>query len=547
MNAYLEVVAGSNVGSIYPLTKPEVVIGRKDPPSPQRDIEINDLSVSRSHARLAREGEGFFIEDLGSRNFTRVNGQKISRVVLRDCDRVEICSTVLVYHGPPYGSWIEQADYCSTVSQSLDLSSYSGASLKSHAAEKLRAIVCLSQALALNLELHQVLDRAVDSLLQIFGNADRVLVLLREGNRLMPALGRNRKTDDEPIRFSRTVIAKAMQERKAFLCEDAAANRQFSSSESLMDLKIRSLMCAPLLSHRPDAIGAIQVDTLRRRHAFTADDLEVLTAVAGQVALAAENAWLLQETLRQARLERELQLAEAVQRSLLPRKSPEVEGYDFQPFYQAAGRVGGDYYDFVPLPDNRQVVLLADVSGKGMPAALLMARASNVCRSALLAHPDSLTAALAVMNDEVCDLTLDGGFVTLVLCSVSSLTHEIQIATAGHMWPIIRRRKGALEEPTDDNLRGIALGIEKGHSFNIARATLDPGDCVVLYSDGITDALNSQDQRYTEARLRRRLAELTEHEPGRIGRALVDDVAAHRGECEPADDITLVIVGRMGH
>ena len=545
MDAFLEVLAGANLHHRYPLTKPEVLIGRHDPQSTAPDIVIDDHAVSRRHARLAHDGEGCSLEDMGSRNGTRLNTQPITKAMLKDGDRVEIGSTVFVYHGPPFRPWMEQADFCAKVRQSLDVSSVTDTVFETNAVEKLRAMVCLSQALALNLELHQVLARAVDSLLEIFGHADRVLILLREGDRLVPKAGRSRLSDDDSIRFSRTVVAKAVAERKAFLCEDAAANQQFSASESLIDLKLRSLMCAPLLSHRPEAIGAIQVDTLRRKHAFTPDDLEVLTAVAGQVAVAAENAWLLQETLRQAKLERELQLAEAVQRSLLPRKRPEVDGYDFQPFYQAAGRVGGDYYDFVPLPDRSQVVLLADVAGKGMPAALLMARASNVCRSALLAHPESLAAALAAMNDEVCELTLDGGFVTLALCAVNPFTHEIQAASAGHMSPIVRRRGGAIEEPVDDQARGLALGIEKGHTYGVARATLGPGDCVVLYSDGISDALDGRDQRYTEERFRQRLTEPNEREPEQLGRAIVDDVGRHRGQCEPADDMTLVIAGRL--
>jgi serine phosphatase RsbU (regulator of sigma subunit) len=545
MKAFFEVLFGDVPGRRYTLDKAEVTIGRRDNHAPAPDIEINDHAVSRKHARLVREGEDYWLEDCRSRNGTWVNKERITRARLGDSDEVRIGAAVLIYRSLPSGPWIEQEDYCSEVRESMELSDSTKAPHRINAEEKLRAVLHLSQALAMKLDLQQVLEHAVDAMLEVFPRADRALVLLREGDDLVPKAGRARRACEEGIRYSRTVVRMAVEQHRALLCEDSGSGLRLPSAESIANLRLRSLMCAPLRSHRPESLGAIQVDSFHARRAFTAGDMEVLTAVAGQVAVATENAWLHQELRRQARWEGELELAKSVQRNLLPHAPPKVHGYEFLPYYQPAYKVGGDYYDFVRLPDGSYAALLADVAGKGVPAALLMARASSVCRHALLAHGASLTEALAAMNEELVGLDPDGGFVTLALFAVDPRTHELQAACAGHMSPLVRRRNGAVEEPVDDQVRGLALGIERGQSYGVVRTTLDPGDCVLIYSDGLSDALNSRCEFYTLERIRQRLSELTEASPAQTVEALVKDVGMHRAQCDPADDMTLVVAGRV--
>ena len=390
-----------------------------------------------------------------------------------------------------------------------------------------------------------MLSSTVDGLLEVFPHADRALILLQEKEQLVPKAGKDRHNPQGQIRYSRTMVSKAMQDRQAILCEDAAHHPPNLSTHSLMELHIRSAMCVPLLSRQTQPLGVVQVDSQRATGRFDAADMELLTAVAGPVSLAVENAQLHRRALRQAQLEKELQFARAVQTSILPRALPNLAEYRFWPHYRAAGMVGGDYYDFLQLPGGRQVVLLADVAGKGVPAALVMANAAALCKMALLAHPYSITDALSATNDEVCQIVLDGSFITLALCMIDPATHEMTMASAGHRSPLVCRSDLRIEEPVGDATRGHPLGIVAGYGYEATSTMLGPGDLVVLFSDGIEDAINLQQERYTFERLRAVLARHAACEPAGMGQALIDDVERHVGQCEQNDDITLVVFGQQ--
>ena len=185
--------------------------------------------------------------------------------------------------------------------------------------------------------------------------------------RFVPRSSKQRREDEDTIRFSKTVVQRAMEEKKAILSADASSDERFSMSESIADFRIRSVMCVPLLGVDQRSLGVIQLDTQSYTQRFSEDDLQVLTSVANQAAIAMENARLHEEMLIQERMRRELSFAREVQQGFLPRFMPKVNGYEFWGFYEAAGLIGGDYYDFVQLPEGRQAVIVADVSGKGVP------------------------------------------------------------------------------------------------------------------------------------------------------------------------------------
>jgi serine phosphatase RsbU (regulator of sigma subunit) len=172
-----------------------------------------------------------------------------------------------------------------------------------------------------------------------------------------------------------------MDDQQAILSEDVASDARFPLTRSIQDFQIRSVMCVPLLSPAGEALGVIQVDARDPRRKFDDDDMQVLAALASQASVAVEYAQLHKEVVKQARLQKEIDIARDVQRNFLPKSTPDVEGYGFWAYYLAAGKVGGDFYDFLRLPNGKQAVLLGDVSGKGIPAALMMAKASTVCRT----------------------------------------------------------------------------------------------------------------------------------------------------------------------
>jgi serine phosphatase RsbU (regulator of sigma subunit) len=190
-------------------------------------------------------------------------------------------------------------------------------------------------------------------------------------------------------------------------------------------------------------------------------------------------------------------------------------------------------------------VLLGDVSGKGVPAALMMAKASAVCKVALLNHSDDLAAAMNAINREICDASVDATFLTLVLCVINPTAHEVTIANAGHMSPLFRRAGGTIDEPADEAVRGYPLGIDEDFEYQTTSTTLGPGESVVLFSDGISEAMNSREELYTDERIAEQLGRSAGKGPAEIGRVLLDDVRRHTAGCEQSDDISLVVFQRQ--
>ena len=180
--------------------------------------------------------------------------------------------------------------------------------------------------------------------------------------------------------------------KQAILSADAASDERFEMSESIVDFRIRSMMCAPLITGEGNALGVIQIDTLDPRNRFNREDLDVLASVACQAAFAVENAQLHETALREQAIKRELAVAHEVQRGFLPAASPNLAGYDFFEFYESANALGGDYYDYVELSGGRLAVVLGDVSGKGISASLLMAKLSAEARFCLASEPTPAAA-----------------------------------------------------------------------------------------------------------------------------------------------------------
>src|SRR5437588_383777 len=185
---------------------------------------------------------------------------------------------------------------------------------------------------------------------------------------------RSRPHDEANARFSRSIVKKCLETNAAFLSDDASADKRLPLSQSVVDFRIRSVMCAPLSGAEGKAFGVIQLDTQDRSKKFTQDDLTLLLGVCNVASISLENARMHEGRLAQERVRRDLELAHRVQLSFLPAKLPEVPGYEFAAQYEPAQEVGGDYYDFIPLTDKKLAVTLGDVAGKGVPAALLMAK-----------------------------------------------------------------------------------------------------------------------------------------------------------------------------
>jgi serine phosphatase RsbU (regulator of sigma subunit) len=312
-------------------------------------------------------------------------------------------------------------------------------------------------------------------------------------------------------------------------------------SQSIADFRIRSMMCAPLIDSEGNPIGVLQIDTLDQRHRFQKDDLEVLVAIATQAAIAIDNGRLHDYTLRQRAMERDLELAHVVQRGFLPDIKPQLPGYSFFDFYAPAAYVGGDYYDYVDLPDGRTAVIVADVVGHGVPAALMMAKLSSEARIALASGVQP-GAAVTQLNERLCRSQTDR-FVTLVMVVLDASAGELTIVNAGHMCPIVRRKNGKLEEPGYEQV-GLPLGVTDGLHYEQMSISVERGELVVLYTDGVNDSMDIQGEFFGIDRIRKHT--LGGKVVATLGQTIIDDVRHFVGRAPQNDDMCLVCFGREG-
>ncbi len=561
--AVLQTLQGPKPGQVFPLEGNSITLGRH----PDCNVVLDAAAVSRQHARILLVDGKFYVEDLRSRNGTVLNGRPlVRRELLREHDQLGICDLVFIFHhGLPdlelpvarrQDEGAEPTDLViddegpagnSAVMSKVDLS-VGPASLRLgvNAEAKLKALLEISRNLGKALALNQVLPKLLDSLFTIFIQADRGFVVLCDpaSGRLIPKAVKYRRGDDRAtIRISRTIVNEVMAAKEAILSADAATDKRFDQAESIADFHIRSMMCAPLINSEGKAIGVIQIDTIDQRSRFSREDLDVLASVACQAAFAVENAELHETLLREQALERELRVAHEVLRGFLPAASPRIEQYEFFAFYEPANQLGGDYYDYIPLSGGRLAVVVADVSGKGIPASLLMARLSADTRYCLASEPTP-GEAIDRLNRAFCEAGWEDRFVTLVLAVLDVRRNEVTLVNAGHLPPLLRRGPGRIE-PVLDAETQLPLGVEYETHYSQHTLPLAPDDLLTLYTDGVTEAMNDQDQLYGVERLRRQLAAPASRVE-RIGRGILDDVKRFVGLRPQSDDMCLVCLGRKG-
>jgi serine phosphatase RsbU (regulator of sigma subunit)/serine/threonine protein kinase len=419
--------------------------------------------------------------------------------------------------------------------------------LEQHPGGKLRALLEISDNLSKTLELDRLLPKVVDSLFQVFRQADRCFIIfVEEGtNRLLPRVIKTRRPqDEENARFSRTIVRQCVERKQAFLSNNADGGKQ-ALTQSVVDLRIRSVMCVPLIGADGGAFGVIQLDTQDRSKKFTQDDLNLFNAVANPASIALENARLYRDAEVRAGKERELDLARQAQRLFRPGLLPATPGYEFFAYQEPADDVGGDYHDLFPLPRGRVAVLIGDVSGRGLAAAMLMARFSAEARASLVAEADA-ARAVARLNEFVCHkLAPAGRFVTLAAAVLDPAAHTLVLVNAGHPAPLLYRAAGgSVEEAIPAALTVCPLGVGEGQTFEIAQVSLGPGDCLLMFSDGMTGTRDPDGRRFGASGLRAATLGEGPRSPRAIGERALDAVERHVAGRPWHDDLAVLCVGR---
>lgn len=408
---------------------------------------------------------------------------------------------------------------------------------------KLKAVLEISNSLAGTVDLDALLPKILETLFDIFKYADRGCILLKgpNGEMIPRAMKHRREGEDATVRLSRTILNKVLTDKVGILSADAATDLAFSGSTSIADLKIRSMMCVPLLGLDGEPTGILNVDSQNPLGQFSNDDLEILLTVAGQAALSYESARLMQSYAEKQKQDSELKIAQTVQHALLPDDLPAAEGWEFFASYDSAQAVGGDYYDAFELGEGKICLSFGDVAGKGVPGALIMSRMSS-CVQSTIRHVRDLVAAISAINDHMCDTSVEGRFVTYVLAVVDTVSNTVELSNAGHMSPIIRRADGSVEQ-FDEELVGTPIGVLEEYPYESETRELSPGDLIVFFTDGVDEAMNPAGELYGGDRL----LEFVKQGPpsaDELGKTLLADVRRHANGRPQNDDITIMTFGR---
>ena len=531
----LELISPVLPGRLYQLSKDVVRIGR----DPGSDIWLNRKDVSWSHAWVFLRPEGFFVEDRESRNSTLVNGSRLQDRAprrLEDGDRIKICDNTLVFRLEAVK--VERGDGGSTVLGMLDnLTSLDVVSSVGRPEDVLRAVLEINRNLGGTVELNEALGRTLETLFGIFSAAECgfILTLEADGN-LSPRAIRQRDGGSFPLTLSQTALDHVMRRGQGLLTTEVGPGPDSEADA-------RTILSAPLLDRDGHPIGIVQLVSEPGRPGFRPDDLDLLAAVAVPLGVAVENGRLL-------RSKAEWAAAGEVQRALLPRRQPNAEGYDFWEHYEPAQEVGGDYYDYIPIhpadgdpnrPWLRWAVAAGDVVGKGMPAALLMSSLSSEVRNRVRAVPEP---ALVVeqLNRHFFDTDILDRFITFLLIVVDVDVQRMTVVNAGHLAPFVRRASGRIEALGEDEA-GPPLGVLPDHPYRSASTDLAPGDVVLVFTDGVSEALGAQNRQFGTEAIRRTLARAPAHIP-EIGEAVLAAVRAHTQGRPQSDDIAIVCFGR---
>jgi sigma-B regulation protein RsbU (phosphoserine phosphatase) len=301
------------------------------------------------------------------------------------------------------------------------------------------------------------------------------------------------------------------------------------------------MMAVPLQT-ADRVIGLIYVDMPNIIREFTPEDLNLLTVMANVAAIRIEHARLAEVEQSERLMERDMQQAALIQKGLLPTAAPEMAGLDIAGFNTPSRIVGGDYYDFLTYQDGRVAVLVGDAAGKGMPASLLISRLQAQVQ-VLFEEPDPLAEQVARLNRFISLRCPGNRFITLFVGLFDSNTGQIAYCNAGHNPPLLIRRNGGLDQLTEG---GLVLGLLPNTEYAAEGVAMEPGDIVVLFSDGITEAFRKgSDEEYGEDRLARVVRQNQDKSAQAIIDAIYSDLTEWTSGAPPADDMTLVVVKRL--
>jgi serine phosphatase RsbU (regulator of sigma subunit)/pSer/pThr/pTyr-binding forkhead associated (FHA) protein len=534
------------------LDRPVTTIGR----SSMNDLPIADKMLSRQHARIVRDSNGgLSVEDLGSRNGTFVNGDRLTAITpLKPGDRITVGGVTLKVESE--STTRVRIDAAEEEALDNTILKASAELLRKHTetdprlpAEQLSKLV-ESLRVVNELTIELLRDVSVDELLKFLMDKvfetlkpDRCVVLLRHSvsNELIPAIIRVAEgISAEEIRLSRTLVASVVEKRNGLLLMDTNVGNEVSLADSIRLSGIKSVLAAPL-ENEGQVVGLIYVDSRMGHRSFEEADLRLLTSLANVAAAKIQNARLMAEAAEKKQMDREFALAREIQQRLLPENPPEIAGWELYGSNIPSRQVSGDYFDFRLRPDGKTYAAIADVCGKGVGPALLMAS----LQASFHAWADEdvpVPEMTGRLSEAISRRTGPDRFITFFLVLLDPKTGEIEYTNAGHNPGLLRRRDGKVEELAS---HGLPLALFPGKPYGSSRLVLEPGEVLVLYTDGVTEANDPKGNEFGMPRLKEFLAGQPDAEVAEIDARLSRQLEEHAAGEAFADDRTLVMIRRL--
>ncbi len=527
--------------------RPRTTLGR----SREADIFIPDQWLSRMHAEILFDRGGLTVADLGSKNGTLVNGMRIQGPTpLRKGDQIKLGDhTITVQSSLPDEQTEDDIQVVGTKvfsARSMQEGVLKVPSNPEDLARKNRVLTVLSGAAAALLA-HKPISETFEQILDILFaavTAERGAIALFEVGPAGPfaEVKASKTRRGEPIvRVSQSISRRVLKEQVSILLPNVLEDAVLKAEQSIVTTGIRSAMCAPLWHSdggKESVIGVVYLDSRERTHSFAEEDLELVTALASVAAAKIENARLLEESLEKRRLEEDMRLAAEIQRSMLPKGSPSIDGYDVSAGTEPCRAVGGDYFDFHVTRD-RLTFVMGDVSGKGTGAALIM----TILRAAVRDHwlDDDIKQAVVEMNNSVTQNIPANKYVTFFLGRLDLETGQLDYVNAGHNAPILSSTAGEVERLETG---GMVLGLFEDAIYDSGTTRIQPGDRLVVFTDGFSETWNRKGEELGEDGLTRFVLGVQGESANTMKQHLLKKADEFAEGLKATDDRTIIVVCR---
>ncbi len=536
--AFLEIDQGDQPTKRLLLTNDSVRIGRGS----DSHIQVADGHISKQHAEVRCELDQFLVVDVGSRAGVFVNGEKVERRALVGGDVIELGANSPV-----------RITFRAARAQRADVTSFSAVANDpgQGGMARLARFFEFSHKLGGGFSLEEVLQDVVDLAIDVTKAERGMLILRRDDDTLDTRVARDAASRSLPLdglRVSETLVRMAFAAGKPSIVEDVNQDAGLALAASIVSLELRSAVTLPLVRFEASeghdtatqsVFGLIYLDSRRQRGSFDGFDLGILARLARDASAVIENARLVREAEEKRRIDQEVKMAREVQAALMPEQFRSSGSFDIAGTCVPCHDLGGDYVDQFYLGDGREALVVADVCGKGIAASLLAATLQGAL-AAQIVEGRELGDVVARVNRVHCRLAPVGKFITMAV-AVFEPDGRVSLVNAGHC-PVLHVQPKAVTAIVTD---GMALGLDADTDYRAATFRMQPGDTLVLYTDGVIECEGPGREMFGDERLAKVVAAERGGSAAQVLAAVVRTVDAFRGETAVCDDLSVLVARRL--